>query len=678
MSAWDRLFEQSAEIWTTSFKNWGLGRHLKYERNLPSAAGSVDGIAAEPVVDPVHSQLTSRQSVVVAGMGDAQSAPESVGADTSLAVSDAAPKEEALEDSGTTAEHTQLPQVPAGKEPISKKVQGIVAHGLQNEVGSNHCFLNVAIQAFWNLWSFRIRFLHAPEHVHDDPESEPDTPEPEPTSATSPVEPADAAANAAASSAPDPALHPGAAPAASTGSTSGNETGEGKDEDAAQQECHTCKTCGSAESDAEEAPVKGAESCCFCALKSVFTQYQYSEETTLPPDALRKALSRAYTSVGRFQLGEMEDATETIETLLDILHASHMYSPKDSNDADAPAVVETPKEEEELLPPEDPLLMTRRRSSEVPAADKVEEASNTACQPPCLAHEVFGIEYVDLPRCTFCDATGEPTVVSSFSYRIYVAELLAVQGGRGAEAPEPLLSTVTDSVSRITARLAGSRAELQDLFWSLAQRNVEQKCAECNSRNTVVSERWLTRAPCIFMVSLVWPSSTPSRDSLWILLSAIQPQLHMEQIFRTEKSSRRPRPPMTRIQDRMEDALPFELTGDEADLLHAAYTPGPAAKAPALPPSPRYVFRGLICYYGMHYIAFFWCWNRQKWVLFDDTKVREEKDWSSVVSIIIGGQYVPTVLFYELSEGPISTEGMEELIRQVQDLEDRQNACSAM
>merc|ERR1719331_1203260 len=92
-----------------------------------------------------------------------------------------------------------------------------------------------------------------------------------------------------------------------------------------------------------------------------------------------------------------------------------------------------------------------------------------------------------------------------------------------------------------------------------------------------------------------------------------------------------------------------------------------------------YYFRGLICYYGMHYIAFFYCWARKKWVLFDDTRVREENDWSSVVSVIMSGQYVPTVVFYErsIANDRIPEQAVEELARQVRDLEDRQNPCSA-
>jgi hypothetical protein len=350
----------------------------------------------------------------------------------------------------------------------------------------------------------------------------------------------------------------------------------------------------------------------------------------------------------------MEDATETIEALLDILHLSHMYAPK-VGDVSAAGPVSTASQgrssgsssrpaadsaDSDLLAASG--VKMRRRLSEVSGADRIEEASNFPCQPPCIAHEVFGIEYVDLPRCTFCAATGEPHVVSSFLYRVYVAELLATQGRSDAASGtdrSDTYSAVSDQVQRITTRLAGTRPELQSLLQSLCQRSVEKKCPECNSRNTMVSERWLTRRPHTFMVSLVWPSTLPSREALWLVVSSIQSHMQMESIFASRHKE----------------------------------SNAPSRQAEERP--QQYLLRGLICYYGMHYIAFFYCWARKKWVLFDDTRVREEKDWSSVVSIIVSGQYVPTLLFYERDQGGITKEDIEELAQQVRNLEDRQSPC---
>ncbi len=50
--------------------------------------------------------------------------------------------------------------------------------------------------------------------------------------------------------------------------------------------------------------------CLSCPLQVIFTQFQYSDQSALPPDALRMALARTYQDQQRFQLGLMDDAAE--------------------------------------------------------------------------------------------------------------------------------------------------------------------------------------------------------------------------------------------------------------------------------------------------------------------------------------------------------------------------------
>lgn len=426
-------------------------------------------------------------------------------------------------------------------------------HGLENELGSNHCFLNVVIQALWNLKSFRRRLLSSPL-PHTD----------------------------------------------------------------------------SLSIDGERSQLNGelgdklAPESCYAALKEVFSEFSASEADTLPPDALRLALSRVYDSEGRFKLGEMEDATETIEALLGILHACNVQ----------PGYCESCQAR--------PVSSDRLTSRRISDSERVEHASDFGCHPLCLAHEVFGMEVVDLPRCTFCGATGEPSVLGQYIYGAYVSELLECQTRLSeAEAASNPFGLVQDAVSRITSRLGGrSSCSLQDALRELCQSEDGEKCGECNSRKTFVMERWMTRRPRTFIISLAWPSSSPGRETIWRVLSMIRPKLQLEHIFRFSHSG---------------------WPGNE------------------MQSQQGYSFHGLICYYGMHYIALFWCPARMRWVLFDDNFVREKEDWSSVASFILSGQYVPTLIFYQcLQDTPAPETSLEELVRQVNELEDPQSACALM
>lgn len=455
--------------------------------------------------------------------------------------------------------------------------------GLSNELGANHCFLNVAIQTFWNIRTFRERFLREPEHTNCTKSKIDDS--------------------LAAAPAEEDSLDPSV----------------------------TCESCNPS-----EAQGNNAENCCFCALKSVLDKYQFSDEEALPPDTLRNALASSFGSKGRFRLGEMEDATETIEALLDVFHAHTVYEQAGywqlTLDAQRKGKI-------------------RERMQKASAADLAEEAAEHACSPMCISHEVFGIEYVDLTRCTFCGATGEPSTVRSFLYPVYVADLLRLQG-QSAEGSSTYALMQARIQNYAASFQTSTQRKLPDLLRQLCQRDVEQKCNECQSLNTMVSERWLTKWPIVLVFSMAWPSATPSKESLWQTLSTIQPLISMDQMFRTEHG-----PSVT------SSAQPSSA---DASL--------PNAKAL----SESYFFRGMICFYGCHYVSFFWCWAKMKWTLFDDTRIKEEKDWSSVVQTVIAGQYVPTLLFYELNDGTYDTADIASFVQQVSNVEDRSNNCCTM
>ncbi|XP_072534431.1 inactive ubiquitin carboxyl-terminal hydrolase 54a isoform X2 [Salminus brasiliensis] len=62
------------------------------------------------------------------------------------------------------------------------------------------------------------------------------------------------------------------------------------------------------------------DSCIFCALKSIFAQFQFSSDKVLPSDALRTALAKTFQDEQRFQLGIMDDAAECFENILMRIH----------------------------------------------------------------------------------------------------------------------------------------------------------------------------------------------------------------------------------------------------------------------------------------------------------------------------------------------------------------------
>jgi hypothetical protein len=62
----------------------------------------------------------------------------------------------------------------------------------------------------------------------------------------------------------------------------------------------------------------------------------------------------------------------------------------------------------------------------------------------------------------------------------------------------------------------------------------------------------------------------------------------------------------------------------------------------------RYIFKGMVCFLGSHYVAFFYSMRRNAWMQFDDSSVSMIYDWQEVIGKVIKGRMIPVLIFYEL------------------------------
>ncbi|XP_072314672.1 inactive ubiquitin carboxyl-terminal hydrolase 53 [Eucyclogobius newberryi] len=103
------------------------------------------------------------------------------------------------------------------------------------------------------------------------------------------------------------------------------------------------------------------ESCIFCALKGIFSQFQHSRERALPSDNLRVALAETFRDEHRFQLGFMDDAAECFEIILERIHM-HI----------------------------------------------VPEEENACTSKSCITHQKFAMSIYEQVVCHSCGATSDP------------------------------------------------------------------------------------------------------------------------------------------------------------------------------------------------------------------------------------------------------------------------------
>eukprot|EP00916_Digyalum_oweni_P014942 GHVL01024425.1.p1 GENE.GHVL01024425.1~~GHVL01024425.1.p1 ORF type:complete len:322 (+),score=29.55 GHVL01024425.1:185-1150(+) len=314
--------------------------------------------------------------------------------------------------------------------------------GLINRKGQNNCFLNVVIQSLWNLRSFRQSFQHAPEH-------------------RTPCHFKRCVAKEAQINETIVRRMEVMKPYIRRDSEPSTPSAQRVQSERRQSSPGSPTSCLDESS-------KIPKKCAYCALKSIFANYEYGQDSLLPPDVLRMALSEAFESRGSFQLQQMEDADECIDSLLAILHSLQVQESSNSCDVD-------------------------------PFND-----SETTCNPTCLSHEAFGIDLLDIVECSHCHAIGEPETLRAYLYRVYVSDVLK----SGCDSLERCLRLLWEGLETRENRFWRSESYSDDTVFSS-----KLQCGTKDCQRSPLRRRFCTKEPMTFSVSLAWPNPEVSRST---------------------------------------------------------------------------------------------------------------------------------------------------------------------
>ncbi|XP_074035594.1 ubiquitin specific peptidase echinus isoform X1 [Leptinotarsa decemlineata] len=127
-------------------------------------------------------------------------------------------------------------------------------------------------------------------------------------------------------------------------------------------------------------------------LHELFSQLQFSTETALPPDALRRALAESFFDQNRFQLGFMDDAAECFENMLLRIH-THI------------------------------------------AQGEAEDMCNAR---HCIPHQKFAMTLVEQSVCGSCGATSEPLSYTQMVHYVSTSTLVyQVRSNAGRSTSDP-------------------------------------------------------------------------------------------------------------------------------------------------------------------------------------------------------------------------------------------------
>lgn len=245
--------------------------------------------------------------------------------------------------------------------------------------------------------------------------------------------------------------------------------------------------------------------------------------------------------------------------------------------------------------------------------------STTAkCNPTCLAHKIFSSEAIEKFSCV-CGHSKSSTNSSFVQYYV-VEEILDT-----AKATFPLprdwerrytqdgQAYYANKREKATQWLPPSGYGIENLnedpnysFSSLLrgvslQQLISCEKDTCHFKSSLI--RKLVKAPQTLSIGLNWVCEDPEKYKVSDTWSLVQPYILVSQLF---------------------EEVSEELKSDMMNL------------------------KGVVCFYGRHYIALSFSHNKNKWLMFDDSSVREVGEtYDEVSKLCKKNRYQPCLLFYE-------------------------------
>ena len=358
------------------------------------------------------------------------------------------------------------------------------------------------------------------------------------------------------------------------------------------------------------------------ALCNLFVQYQCTELSILPPTELRTTLSDLFS---QFQLGEIADANETLEAILETIHSEHKPACSHSSHK-------------------------------------------------CLAHTVFGGLLMEQATCSECSESSAPMLRSDYVHYVYAAELISLASATDDEEQKGAASHDLQASSQCTGSqnqkrfgkllhecmgvsprccptgdvrsqpltpINGSSPAAPSVGMTACENYVKDFSAsllsktKCNGKANVTL--FALEPPMALAMSIGWTSTRESAANLKSFLSLMSYTIQLSDLFDLSlqsdyndardglhNSNNSPADYGTwkdNDGDTIDgsvhsDQCSYPIEGEEMKSGYCSpsqhsYSPDEDGANPFPAPqrndtiSPSYVFRGFVCYYGLHYVSVF-------------------------------------------------------------------------
>jgi len=321
-------------------------------------------------------------------------------------------------------------------------------------------------------------------------------------------------------------------------------------------------------------------------------------------DVLRAHLADLFAHAQRFQMGCMDDAGEALEAILATLHQEHVGG-------------DSGGEEE-------------------------------TCNPPCVAHAVFGFTIVDQTTCMACCANSDPEISTSLVSRAYATDILAAARGhitpliprknskkgivrylkKQLSSTNAVASSDIDTI--VDANDIPPEATLSGILRSTVKSMPKRTCpshdffAENGSSRSIrkrqlcqgsakVQRYRIGSKPRVLAIQIVWPSDSATKEEVKAVLNSLDKNICLEKLF------------MGSDETGISDTRPHDVN----------------RKA-------TYRRLGVINFYGQHYTSAFSMRPRcGEYILCDDATIKAIGQWDDAKKRLIEARWMPTMVLYE-------------------------------
>ncbi|CDW76032.1 inactive ubiquitin carboxyl-terminal hydrolase 53-like [Stylonychia lemnae] len=221
------------------------------------------------------------------------------------------------------------------------------------------------------------------------------------------------------------------------------------------------------------------------------------------------------------------------------------------------------------------------------------DLDGTGCSPKCPAHQTFGLDVCLISLCKSCKVLDDVQQIKrELVHQVYVSELFQTIKEYKLE----------NDFTRILKQIIVGESDFHSQFQE------PSICSQCKIPQKI-QDKWLLEIPNIytfnFQYSYIDEDSSQSRSIIKDLFNIIPNKIDLKSFLMVSEKS-------------------YQNT--------------------------VFILRGMITYYGKHYISYFYSQKHDTWVQFNDQSLKSIGNFQEVMRRCINGKQQPTTLFYENQE----------------------------